>query len=681
MGRKIASNHSKLFVGIASGTMLATAATAAPLNSLRVAAPGTPSVRVQVACPDTDAEIAKLPKGLRKKCEDEKKAQSQPDKEKQPAANREKNGGEENKAEKAQSNSTGKSGGAANEPAQGEVQSKKVPENGAAPASSDNAENKAKQRAAGKQSDETVKQGQDDIQHKPENEPAQAAEPKQRDNKEAPAQTGEAKKPQVTNESGTKAQNDSDMLRRDIRKKHEAGQKGKSASGENMAAPETDGSAIEESPKVNLPENPPKPKSAEQIKEKSTTGTADGTRKVKAHENGKVRRDHEKLATPQSAEPNPATGQNEPQKAEEAPLTDSGKEAVSTSADVQDSGENEQAATTAEPLPASDKDAQKEAITDQKVESVEAESGTAVKSDERPHRDFNRDTVVGRFDDRIVIRLDNGTLSVYSGDDHDRRLRRHARDVRVEELRGGRLRETISLRDGSRVVTIYNQYGDILRRSRFTTDGREIILVYVPRDRWDHFDSRFYRDPARDLPPLRLSIPRSDYIFERRHAGVEDYYRFLERPPVEPVQRLYSVDEVTHSARIRDKVRRIDLVSVNFDFGSAEISESEVDELQALAKAMNRLLNRNPGEMFLIEGHTDAVGSQEANLVLSDRRAEAVAEVLTDYFDIPPENMITQGYGERYLKIRTQAPERENRRVAVRRITPLVAPVNEQVLR
>ena len=36
---------------------------------------------------------------------------------------------------------------------------------------------------------------------------------------------------------------------------------------------------------------------------------------------------------------------------------------------------------------------------------------------------------------------------------------------------------------------------------------------------------------------------------------------------------------------------------------------------------------------------------------------------------------------ERYLKINTQAPERENRRVAIRRITPLVAPVDEQVLR
>ena len=81
---------------------------------------------------------------------------------------------------------------------------------------------------------------------------------------------------------------------------------------------------------------------------------------------------------------------------------------------------------------------------------------------------------------------------------------------------------------------------------------------------------------------------------------------------------------------------------------------------------------RNPDEIYLIEGHTDAVGSDVDNLSLSDRRAETVAEILTQDFGIPPENLTTQGYGEQYLKIPTQEPERRNRRVTVRRITPLL---------
>ncbi len=40
---------------------------------------------------------------------------------------------------------------------------------------------------------------------------------------------------------------------------------------------------------------------------------------------------------------------------------------------------------------------------------------------------------------------------------------------------------------------------------------------------------------------------------------------------------------------------------------------------------------------------------------------------------MPPENLITQGYGEEFLKIETERAERANRRVAVRRITPLIA--------
>ena len=87
---------------------------------------------------------------------------------------------------------------------------------------------------------------------------------------------------------------------------------------------------------------------------------------------------------------------------------------------------------------------------------------------------------------------------------------------------------------------------------------------------------------------------------------------------------------------------------------------------------MQDLLDENPGEMFLIEGHTDATGKAAMNLALSDRRAESVALALTEYFDIPPENMVVQGYGESELLIDTQNDERRNRRVAVRVITPLL---------
>ena len=144
---------------------------------------------------------------------------------------------------------------------------------------------------------------------------------------------------------------------------------------------------------------------------------------------------------------------------------------------------------------------------------------------------------------------------------------------------------------------------------------------------------------------------------------------------MEKVQRLYSIDEVKRSARVRDIARRVDLDTLNFEFGSASISDTEVQKLEGVATAMEKLLKKNPAETFLIEGHTDAVGSPEATHALSAPRADAVAEALTNAFGIPPENLTTHGNGEEYLKVNTAAPNRENRRVAIRRITSLVAPV------
>jgi len=124
---------------------------------------------------------------------------------------------------------------------------------------------------------------------------------------------------------------------------------------------------------------------------------------------------------------------------------------------------------------------------------------------------------------------------------------------------------------------------------------------------------------------------------------------------------------------LRERMRRVDLDDINFEFGSWEITPDQMPKLERLASVIKRVLDRQPNEVFLIEGHTDAVGSEEDNLSLSDRRAEAVATTLTQTFDVPPENLVTQGYGEQSLKVQRQEAERGNRRVSIRRITPLLS--------
>jgi outer membrane protein OmpA-like peptidoglycan-associated protein len=282
----------------------------------------------------------------------------------------------------------------------------------------------------------------------------------------------------------------------------------------------------------------------------------------------------------------------------------------------------------------------------------------------------NRDRDGGR----VIISIDN--QPVVRHDDSRRFYDEGGRRPEYERLGGDRVREVIVRDDGTRIVTVRNRYGEIVQRSRVVRGGEEYVLYSAP-DLLSEDRGRDYtwRDPGVDLPPMRLSVPVENYIIDTSSEPDRDYYEFLEQPPVEQVERVYSLDEVRYSARIRDKVPRIDLDTITFATGSAEIPMNQASSLRKVADAISKVLERDPSETFLIEGHTDAVGADQDNLVLSDERAESVARVLSDAFAIPPENLTTQGYGEQYLKVKTEAPNQENRRVTIRRITPLVKPV------
>ena len=320
-------------------------------------------------------------------------------------------------------------------------------------------------------------------------------------------------------------------------------------------------------------------------------------------------------------------------------------------------------------VPESDKDAQKIDV-DINIKPVIELKGERVDDFKGYRRPEGK--VVGKGDDvRVVFDLD-GKIVIRS-DDHDRIGRNE--QFRYERLRDDRIKEIVVRPNGDRIVTIRNRWGEIIRRSRIDNRDVEIVIFYSP-DLERGRDRLYLRDPGDELPPMRLRVPIDDYIIDvsSNRDREYDYEEFLAKPPVEQVERVYSVEEVKYSARIRDKVRRIDLDTITFETGSAEIDRDQASTLREVAQAIGDILERDPGETFLIEGHTDAVGSDESNLVLSDERAESIANVLTELFDIPAENLVTQGYGERYLKIDTEGDERENRRVTIRRITPLVRP-------
>ncbi len=269
---------------------------------------------------------------------------------------------------------------------------------------------------------------------------------------------------------------------------------------------------------------------------------------------------------------------------------------------------------------------------------------------------------------RIIV-VDPGGQAFVRHDEMER-FRYGARDIQVQNV-GGETRTIVIRPDGSQIITVVGRDGQLLRRIRRDREGREIIII-----------DNTYRDPSAvggfyvDLPPPRLRIPMDRYIVDSAYAPPELIYDTMLAPPVDRIARRYSLDEIRYSPSVRQLMPSIDLDTINFATGSWDIPPDQAAKLQVIADGLNRAISRNPREVFLIEGHTDAVGNDVDNLSLSDRRAQAAAELLTQQFQVPPENLTSQGYGKQFLKIPTDAPEPRNRRVTIRRITPLLTGSN-----
>jgi len=265
---------------------------------------------------------------------------------------------------------------------------------------------------------------------------------------------------------------------------------------------------------------------------------------------------------------------------------------------------------------------------------------------------------------RVIIRDPSGQSFIRHNEVD--RFRYGARDIRTDRV-GNDTRTIVIRPDGSQIITVNDRNGQLLRRIRRDQRGREIIII-----------DNSYRGPRGvggfyvDLAPPILRIPRERYIVEADEASPALLYDTMMAPPVERLERRYSLDEIRYSASVRQRMPSIDINSINFETGSWEIPPDQASKLQAIADGLNRAIEANPRAVFLIEGHTDKVGSDVDNLSLSDRRAESAATLLTQQFNVPAENLTSQGYGEQYPKEDIDGPSPINRRVTIRNITPLL---------
>jgi outer membrane protein OmpA-like peptidoglycan-associated protein len=137
-------------------------------------------------------------------------------------------------------------------------------------------------------------------------------------------------------------------------------------------------------------------------------------------------------------------------------------------------------------------------------------------------------------------------------------------------------------------------------------------------------------------------------------------------PEYSELGKLGAFDDGTRPTDIAEALKTkgfVDVYGIYFDFGSAKLRP----ESDPVLKQIAGYLQRNPDKKVSIEGHTDTIGDEKTNQLLSENRAKAVVEALKG-FQVKPGVLTATGYGasKPIGDNKTINGRAQNRRVTVR---------------
>ncbi len=128
------------------------------------------------------------------------------------------------------------------------------------------------------------------------------------------------------------------------------------------------------------------------------------------------------------------------------------------------------------------------------------------------------------------------------------------------------------------------------------------------------------------------------------------------------IEQLFDREEARVSREGNTVVLR--LVGLTFATANASVDASH----RSLLEKVRRAAEVFPRSQIVIEGHTDSHGSDQANMALSQRRAEAVSAYLSEQLGLPTFRISAIGYGETRPIASNETPQgrERNRRIDVR---------------
>lgn len=108
-------------------------------------------------------------------------------------------------------------------------------------------------------------------------------------------------------------------------------------------------------------------------------------------------------------------------------------------------------------------------------------------------------------------------------------------------------------------------------------------------------------------------------------------------------EQVVMVEEVVEEVVVAEPAEAVRVeLDVKFDFDKSQVKPESYGDIKNLAD----FLNQYPQTTTVVEGHTDSVGSDAYNQTLSERRANAVRDVLVNQYGVGSDRVSAAGYGE-----------------------------------
>ncbi|MEO8152562.1 MAG: OmpA family protein [Rhizobacter sp.] len=136
----------------------------------------------------------------------------------------------------------------------------------------------------------------------------------------------------------------------------------------------------------------------------------------------------------------------------------------------------------------------------------------------------------------------------------------------------------------------------------------------------------------------------------------------LTPPPAPVLTRSLKVSRSTDAVLAPQKKPSASLL-ITFETNSSDLTAPAKQQLDVVAAALKN--DRLADYTFNVEGHADPRGLPEANMILSQQRAESVRTYLVSAHNIASERLKAEGKGDTDLLNRKVPSAPENRRVTI----------------